>query len=48
MTKLKISTRLRSGIKDVEGDAILKKLHSVNSLTIVILVKMIVEVLYYP
>ena len=30
MAKLKISTRLRSGIKDVEGDAILKKLHSVN------------------
>ena len=26
MTKLKISTRLRDGIKDVEGDAILKKL----------------------
>ena len=30
MTKLKISTRLRDGIKDVEGDAILKKSHSVN------------------
>ena len=25
MAKLKVSTRLRSGIKDVEGDAILKK-----------------------
>ena len=26
MSKVKISTRLRDGIKDVEGDAILKKL----------------------
>ena len=26
MSKIKISTRLRNGIKDVEGDAILKKL----------------------
>ena len=30
MAKLIISTRLRCGIQDVEGDAILKKLLSVN------------------
>ena len=30
MSKVKISTRLRNGIKDVEGDAILKKLKDVG------------------